>query len=122
MNGQKTPLEALEATIADFKAHPEMRISVWHARDADSRPVDPLDPSATCFCAIGRYAYHRGIPEDREVNACGARHDRRIEDDLDLLGAEDVWNANDADTSPTGEKIIPVLEGYRDRLKATLEA
>lgn len=120
MTEQKTPLEALEATIADFKATPAMRTTVLLAADASGREVSIYCPAATCFCAVGRYAYHRG-----EAALPHTSYDapfKLVEDDGLALEAMDIWGPNDDDETRTGETIIPVLEGIRDRLKATLEA
>lgn len=121
MTEQKTPLEALEATIADFKAHPEMRIRNDLAQDARGKEVDPMDPSAVCFCAVGRYAFHRAAKDLVHKYPGQGYFDLVVSDEL-VNASFKIWNANDTDKSGTGEKIIPVLEGIRDRLKATLEA
>ena len=120
---QKTPLEALEATIADFKAHPAMRTSLELALNSEGAVVDPQDPKATCFCAVGLYVRHRNAPPvPRPGESMESGYYRLLEQDGVVEEASDIWAPNDADETETGEHIIPVLEGIRDRLKATLEA
>lgn len=107
----KTPIEALAATIADFKADPKLRTTTELARNAAGRSVSPTDPTATCFCALGRYAFHRGLA-DLSVYA-------ELDEDKSLgnITAHEVYVVNDRDETEAGEKIIPHLESLLERLK-----
>lgn len=103
----KTPIEALAATIADFKADPKIRTRNDLAKDKFGWSVRVFDPEATCFCAIGLYSKHRGIDLGEQLDRT---YYRQIIEDFNLPGASSVWGVNDDDRSPNGEKIIARLE------------
>jgi hypothetical protein len=104
----KNPAEALSATIADFKANPAMRIASVLARTDDGRVVSPTDPDATCFCALGRYAFHRQLPNLEVYDAV----DGPLNSPGELGNYSDsyIYSRNDADHSADGSRIIPILE------------
>lgn len=47
-------IPALRAAAAFFEANPDKRVTGTFARDASGGYVIPRDPSATCWCALGR--------------------------------------------------------------------
>lgn len=107
------PREALAQTIADFKDRPYLRIRGNFALNAHGRPVSPHAPDATCFCAIGRYVYHRG-PTDMADGSFGIL----LAGELPITFNSEVWGPNDDDASPEGTKAIAALE----RILAKMEA
>lgn len=120
MAGTKSPAEALAATIADFKANPKLRIRAELARNADGFVVHPLDPKATCFCAIGRYAFHRGVDTPGDPRVGLGVHYRRIMAELPITSDRDVWGENDKDLTPTGDYVIPALEAILAKMTPEL--
>lgn len=108
----KAPIEALAATIADFKATPSIRGRTKFAQDSVGRSVSPTSPGATCWCALGRYAFHRGIDELHPFELTG----RELFGDINKSGI--IWKLNDDDRTLTGEAILPVLEKALEDLKA----
>lgn len=101
----KTPKEALAATIADFKATPGLRCKTDFAQNAHGRPVSPFSPDAKCFCAIGRYVFHRGAEAAPE-----GRFNDTVRDELPITFARDVWGPNDYDNTEDGRENLANLE------------
>lgn len=53
-------IPALRAAAAFFEANPDKRVTGTFARDASGGHVTPRDPSATCWCALGRVLVELG--------------------------------------------------------------
>jgi hypothetical protein len=98
------PKEALAATIADFEANPSLRARFSFGINAAGRSVSPHSPDATCFCALGRYAYHRG-PENAPDGHVGDTAER----ELSIGMAEELFNINDRDMSSDGAETLRAL-------------
>lgn len=83
--------EKMLAALRWLAANPDKHAEVDLAYDAEMNVVSTLDPEATCFCALGRYAVEMGV--DTEYMDRDAFDVTSDEDDRDLF--TQVWSTND---------------------------
>lgn len=94
-------LSALQWLAANPDSHTEGDL----ATTADHHQVSTLDPRATCFCALGRYAVEIGLDTDcMDVRLFGIAHEE------DML-FHDVWVTNDYAVRNRGKKDALIQVG-----------
>ena len=91
-------LAILDATAEMYK-HPETIIEGHLAKDANGKSVSTMDPTATCFCALGRVARNLGIDTTDTSKVVGI-----VKKALPHADASAIYQAND-DGFAQGDKL-----------------
>lgn len=101
---------AAERTLAFFDANPSKWTQNTLAIDASGMHVSPFDPTADCFCFVGRFARELGpLPE-----ADPKSYEVGYSEVAEAIGSSsgDMWDVNDSSLS-----VAVVLQEERKLLE-----